>query len=257
MRRNQITLLVSGNTVVMMIYLKQILRMKNNLITIANVILMLIVFSSCSNLSPNKENEDRDGCVITYYDNGMIKAIEHWKNDVRHGAYVFFDTNGLLSETGHYHSGILIGYIHKYHNGKLFESRQSVYLHSRLHTNQYINYSNGGSIEGSISNYFSINDVKGDTIRVNEKRKVSVELISPFFHEGMYVVLGNFLDENFVNDISTLESFDAVDFKSNIDVSFNKTGRNYLRGAIVNYSKEDTIIKNRIHFFEKTYMVVD
>ena len=271
---------------------------KLNIIIYFTFTFILIILYSCNN---NKDKIDyysggeirsvcetfggkKNGKLIEYYKNGVIKSLKFYLNDTlvgvencfypsgKYSAIRFFNKgkvngigidyfeNGKIKEIGHYKNDNQIGEW-KYYSitGSLTTKRNYVEIAIKEGiikgiVNEVIYFDELKDTIKNKSNYF-LYETKNDTINYGEPYNAKIKLESPYYKENLFVIFGDF-DEFFTPlDSSRIEKIDVDNFELEFVRLPNgyKIGENIIRGIIVEYSK--TKNKERRYFFCKKFFV--
>ncbi len=192
--------------------------------------------------------------VKEYYNNNSIKSITTFNNKgEKHGEYIEYYENKNIKEKGWYKSN--------QENGKWFYYSSNNYLTG---TREYIcgdnviaydiNFNEDLSIDTTKVNHYSTIEAIQDTIYEGEPYVFNVRLITPYFPNGMYVVLIDSEKEYCDLDSRNYKAkFECEGFEKRIAIKDYKIGNNQIKGMILNY--DNTKKKNMRFYFSKNFYV--
>ena len=117
-----------------------------------------------------------------------------------------------------------------------------------------INFNDSMSIDTTKVNHYTTTEAIQDTIYDGEPYVFTVRLITPYFKNGMYVVLIDSEEEYCdLNSRNYKTQFECEGFEKRIAIKDYIIGNNQIRGMILNY--DNTMKKNMRFYFSKNFYV--
>jgi hypothetical protein len=241
---------------------------KKNIKYLSIIIIVFPLFFSCRDGNiPTSEKLFKDGklyrditcfpnnecLVIEYYPSGSQCAIFSLKDSIYNGDYISFYENGKIEAKGSYKNGIEEGIWYYYlEDGSLAELRECICT-SRVNRNVYFT-KNLEMDTTKINDYFSIQSIQ-DTIYFGEPYIISIKLYTPYFSDGMYIVLVDDVSEycEIEKNNGFKKKIECKGFETTFAISDYQIGDNEVKGIIMNYDKTRT--RNVPFYFSKKFYV--
>jgi hypothetical protein len=239
--------------------------LKNNLVLI--VILISTLLSCNFEKEKHKEWLQNEEKYIEYYENGNIKKVIQYNNNLflknkndyekmGNGKVILYYPNGNVKEKGQLKNGVSYGeYIYYDENNKIRAKRNFILLYNanNSYLNEEIFFDKKGDTIKNKGNYFTfyVPDNSSDTIVLGNKITFSIELTCPIIKDSMYVITGDF--DNFYNikDSSSLVMWTGSDLFVTCEDKSKKIGENSILGVIYNFNGSQF----REQFFKFDYFV--
>lgn len=178
----------------------------------------------------------RFGDYLKFYDNGQIKLRGCYENGLKHGQFIFYRKNGTMKKVVTYFKG------------------DENYLYY---------FDKKGNLLPKNSSYLKVSC--RDTIKINDRLKVNVEVKNPYFGtEWFKGAVGNQRSINNEYEIIDTSLSEYIDVKGGKKFKFylrkHESGRNEVRGYINNIKRvkgyQDSVMIHT-YYFKKSYQVID
>lgn len=239
-----------------------------NLTSLLRILPLVLLLACNSNKEFDERYDSETGLTerIEYYPDGQIKARGNFKEDKKHGEFLFYYENSNLKERSVYQDDLLEGTLRLYHlNGKLREettyskgepigwsyeyrengvkhkAHQYIRFEDRYIGNQRIRYNEAGETIADSSHYITVSSER-DTISLGEEIRLRFKLEAPFYGSRSQVrlLIGGF-DEQYrhLNPAAT-DTIDGSGLTAEYTFIPEKKGKYVIRGRLSDY-KVDSI----------------
>lgn len=211
-------------------------------------------YSETNGLITKTYLNDTTFVIKEYYNKNSIKSITTFNNKgEKNGEYIEYYENKNLKEKGWYKSNQESGKWFYYSlNNNLTETRE--YIRGDSIIAYDINFNEDMSIDTTKINHYCTIQAMQDTIYYGEPYVFNVRLITPYFTDGMYVVLIDSEEEYYnLNSRNFKAKFECEGFEKTIVIKDYKIGNNQIKGMIMNY--DNTMKKKMRFYFSKNFYV--
>ena len=193
--------------------------------------------------------------VREYYNDNSIKSITTFNNKgEKHGEYIEYYESKNIKEKGWYKSNQESGKWFSYSpNNNLIETFEYACENNQISYD--INFNEDLSIDTTKVNHYSTIEAIQDTIYEGEPYVFNVRLITPYFKNGMYIVLIDSEEEycNIEKNQGFKARYECKGFEKRISIKDYSIGKNTISGVIMNYG--DDIKKVIGYYFHKDFYV--
>lgn len=212
-------------------------------------------YSETNGLITTTYLNDTTFVVKEYYNRNSVKSIITFNNkEEKNGEYIEYYENKNLKEKGWYKSNQESGKWFVYsQNNNLIEMCE--YICGDKAIAYSVSFNEDMSIDTTKVNHYSTIESMQDTIYEGEPYVFNVRLVTPYFKNGMYIVLIDSEEEycNIRENKGFKAKFECERFEKTISIKDYKRGDNQIRGVIMNYG--DNPKKVMTYYFSKNFYV--